>query len=138
MVSFRNTIKVNASPEQVWAVLGDLASVDTWIPGITKVEVDGYQRICTFADGSVQHEEISDYSKEKLSYRYSISGGPLPLKTNRGQFRVEAQNGVSLVIWDAEFEVMHNNQESQITGMLENAYQQVGESLRQLIETKKE
>jgi hypothetical protein len=61
------------------------AAVDRWIPGITKVELDGLTRRCTFADGHTQREEISDYSPATRSYRYTIDGG-LPVTDNRGRF----------------------------------------------------
>jgi prepilin-type processing-associated H-X9-DG protein len=84
MPKFHNTIKINASPDRAWAILGDLAGVDRWIPGCTDVKVEGTnKRICTFADGHVQHEEIKDYSSEERSYRYAIEGIP-GIKNNRG------------------------------------------------------
>ena len=39
MPTFSESIEINASPDHVWAVLGDLASVDRWIPGVTAVAV---------------------------------------------------------------------------------------------------
>jgi hypothetical protein len=44
-------LTVAADPDDAWRVLGDLAVVDGWILGITKVELDGMTRVCTFADG---------------------------------------------------------------------------------------
>jgi uncharacterized protein YndB with AHSA1/START domain len=32
MPSFHHTIEIAATPEQVWQVLGDMTSVDRWIP----------------------------------------------------------------------------------------------------------
>lgn len=136
MPSFRNTIVVNASRDQVWSVLGDLARVDTWIEGIVGVKVDGNRRVCTFANGVVQHEEITDYSAEDYRYRYSIEGGPLPLKLNRGRFEVETQGEGALIIWDAEVETLDPQQEAQILQMLDGAYKQTIESLRQRIENR--
>jgi carbon monoxide dehydrogenase subunit G len=60
MRTFSESIEINASPDQVWAVLGDLASVDRWIPGVTAVAVNGMSRVCTFADGHTQIEQILD------------------------------------------------------------------------------
>ena len=56
MPNFTHTIDVAADPATAWEVLGDLAGVDRWIPGVTKVELDGMIRRCTFADGHTQHE----------------------------------------------------------------------------------
>ena len=41
MPSFRHSIDIDATADQVWAVLGDIASVDRWIPGVTSVTVEG-------------------------------------------------------------------------------------------------
>src|SRR5262249_26737591 len=47
MPSFRHTIDIAATPEQVWRVLGDLTSVARWIPGVTKVARTDTGRVCT-------------------------------------------------------------------------------------------
>jgi hypothetical protein len=78
MPAFRQTIEISASPDQVWDVLGDLASIDRWIPGVTSVTVDGLTRRCTFGDGHSQNEQILDYSPTTHSYRYVIEGAPCP------------------------------------------------------------
>jgi carbon monoxide dehydrogenase subunit G len=46
MPQFTHSIDIDASPDEVWSVLGDLAGVDRWIPGITEVSVDGMNRTC--------------------------------------------------------------------------------------------
>ena len=88
MPSFTHSIQVDVDPDTAWQVLGDLAAVDRWIPGITKVELDGMTRVCTFADGHTQHEAILDYTPATRSYRYSIDGG-LPVADNQGRFAVD-------------------------------------------------
>ncbi len=134
MPRFHNTIEVDATPEQAWAVLGDLGQADKWIPGVTKVELDGTrERVCTFVDGHVQHEEISDYSDERRSYRYSIAGSP-GMRTNRGAFSVNANGRGSVVLLDSEFEAIDPTQETQIATMWGTATKTVLESLRGLIE----
>jgi hypothetical protein len=83
MPAFLRTIDVAADPDVACRVLGDLGAVDRWIPGITKVELNGMTRVCSFADGRTQHEEVLDYSLATRSYRYTIDGG-LPVTNNRG------------------------------------------------------
>jgi carbon monoxide dehydrogenase subunit G len=39
MPSFTHAIQVDVDPDNAWQVLGDLTTVDRWIPGITKVEL---------------------------------------------------------------------------------------------------
>ena len=134
MPRFHHTMEVHAAPERAWAVVGDLARVDKWIPGITHVAVDGTRkRVCTFGDGHVQYEEIIEYSNERRSYRYSIEGSP-GMKNNRGRFAVEAAGQGSMVLWDAEFDIVDPDQESQIVTMWGEATRTVLASLRRLIE----
>jgi carbon monoxide dehydrogenase subunit G len=133
MAEFHQRLRLDISPEVAWAVVGNLAGVDTWIPGVTGVKIEGNVRICTFANGVVQQEEISYYSKERRSYHYSINGGPLPLKSNRGRWAVEADGTGSVVLWDAEIEVSDQEQEEQVTQMLGDAYKHVLQLLHERI-----
>ncbi len=134
MPSFHETIDIEADPEVTWDVLGDLASVDRWLPGIARVEVDAMTRVCTFADGRVQREQISDYSAEKRSYRYAIEGG-LPVRDNRGRFAVEARPGGSRVLWESSFEPLDRAAEAELTEMWRGALPVVLGNLKQLVET---
>jgi carbon monoxide dehydrogenase subunit G len=102
MPTFTETIEVDADPETTWRVLGDIAGVDRWIPGVTKVEVDGMTRVCTFADGHTQHEAILDYSPASRSYRYAIDGG-LPVSDHRGRFAVEPAGTGARIVWESSF-----------------------------------
>lgn len=136
MPKFHRAIKVDAPPNRAWSVLGDLAGVDRWIPGITSVKVQGTKRVCTFANGIVQHETISDYSDKSRSYNYEIEGSPLPVRNNRGRFAVQADKGGSVIVWDHEFELLDPTSEAQVTQMWEGATAQIAESLRRLIEGK--
>jgi len=103
MPSFTQTIEVAADPDTAWQVLGDLGAVDRWIPGITKVELDGMTRVCTFADGHTQHEAILDYAPPTRSYRYTINGG-LPVIDNRGRFAVEPTPHGAMIVWESSFQ----------------------------------
>lgn len=134
MPRFHHEIAMNAGPEQAWAVLGDLAQADRWIPGITQIVVEGTtKRVCTFTDGHVQHEEISDYSNERRSYRYAIEGAP-GMRISRGSFSVDSNGQGSVVRWDSEVEATDPAKETQVAAMWQQAVGMVLESLRRRIE----
>ena len=114
MPSFRHTIDIAATPERVWAVLGDLASVDKWIPGLTAATRTPTGRVCTFADGHTQDEQILDYSPQDRSYRYVIDGAPLPVRDNTGRFAVEAADGHARVVWESSFEALDSAAASEL------------------------
>lgn len=100
-------------------MVGDLAGAGRWIPGITDIHVQGMERVCTFAGATatVQHETISNYSAEDMSYDYDIRGGPVPAKTSRGRFAVKAGARGSVITWEHELEPLDPAQEEQIARM---------------------
>jgi carbon monoxide dehydrogenase subunit G len=136
MPKLHRAIKVSASPQLAWSVLGDLAGVDRWIPGITDVKVRGMEWVCTFANGAVQHEKISSYSGKSRSYSYEIEGSPLQVRNNHGRFAVQAAGDGSVIVWDHKFELLDPSMEEQVTQVWQGASAQIAESLRRLIEGK--
>ena len=133
MPSFRHTIDVAAPPEAAWRVLGDLASVDRWIPDLVKVEVDGMSRRCTFADGHVQHEEIVDYSPATHSFRYTIDGG-LPVSDNHGRFSIEPAGAGARVVWESGFAPLDPAAGAELSRMWQGVLPLVLANLKALIE----
>jgi carbon monoxide dehydrogenase subunit G len=136
MPSFQHTIDIAATPDDVWAVLGDLASVHHWIPGVTSVTVTETGRLCSFADGHVQTEQILDYSAATRSYRYVIEGAPLPVRDNTGRFSVEeADDGQARVVWDSSFVALDPDAADQLAQAWVPYLPVVLASLKKLVET---
>jgi carbon monoxide dehydrogenase subunit G len=133
MPTFTETIMVAADPDAAWRVLGDLAAVDRWIPGITKVELDGMARVCTFADGHTQHEAILDYSPAARSYRYTVDGG-LPVADNRGRFQVEPAGNGARIVWESSFTALDPAAEAEISRLWAGMLPAVLGNLKTLIE----
>jgi len=134
MPSFRHTVDVAATPDEVWAVLGDLTSVDRWIPGVTSVTRTATGRVCTFADGHSQDEQILDYSPQTRSYRYVITGAPLPVRDNTGRFSVEDIDAGSRVVWDSSFVPLDPAAGDEIARMWEPFLPLVLDNLRNVVE----
>lgn len=135
MGRIRNEITVRTPAARAWEVLADLDGVDRWIPGLSSVRVDGFKRICTFADGAVQDEEILEFSPETMPYGYRIHGGPMPLTENSGAFCVEAAGERSArVVWDAAFEVADGAPAAEVAEAMRGAYTQIADKVRRLIE----
>lgn len=135
MPTFRYAIEIDATPDQVWSVLGDIASVNRWIPGVTSVTVDGMSRVCTFEDGHTQDEQILDYSPWKRSYRYLIEGAPLPVTDNSGSLAVEEVDGVSRVVWESSFEPVDETMGAQLAEMWEPYLPMTLANLKRVVET---
>jgi len=134
MPSFRHSIDIAATPDEVWAVLGDLASVDRWIPGVTSATRTETGRVCTFADGHVQREKIFDYSPQTRSYRYVIDGAPLPVSDNAGRFSVECADGGARVVWDSGFEPLDPATTDEVAGRWESFLPVVLGNLKAVVE----
>ena len=133
MPTFLQTIDVAADPDTAWRVLGDLAAVDRWIPGITKVEMNGMTRVCRFADGHTQREAILDYSPATRSYSYTIDDG-LPVADNRGRFVVEPAGNGARIVWESSFVVLDPATEAELSRLWAGMLPVVLGSLKPLIE----
>lgn len=136
MPEFRTTVEIAAPPDAVWDVLGDLAAVRGWIPGIASVSVNANTRVCVFDDGHVQNEEILDYSPESRSFAYRIEGAPLPVSDNAGSFSVEPTAAGSLVIWESRFTPLDPTQREELARMWEPFLPQVLANLKSLVENR--
>jgi uncharacterized protein YndB with AHSA1/START domain len=134
MRSFRHTIDIAATPDQVWQVLGDVTSVDRWIPGVTAVARTDNGRVCTFADGHVQDEQILDYSPRTRSFRYVIAGAPLPVRDNTGGFAVQDGGSHARVVWESSFVAIDPAMAEQVTQMWEQLLPTVLANLKHLVE----
>jgi len=136
MPSFRHTIDIAATPEEAWHVLGDLTSVDRWIPGVTAVTRTETGRVCTFDDGHIQDEQILDYSPQTYSYRYVINGAPLPVRDNTGTFTVEDADGQARVIWESSFVALDPATAAGLAEMWEPYLPMVLANLKRLVESR--
>lgn len=123
-----NEIEIDATPQQVWDVLGDLAATSEWLPGVVKAEVDGSTRVCTMADGSEIKEEISDYEPERHSFRYRHLQVPMPVQDSGGVFLVLPDP--TRVVLESSFTPL----DPTVGQMIEGAFQQALESLKRRVE----
>ncbi len=136
MPHLTNTIEIKASPERVWAVLGDLAATPDWLPGTLSANVDGNTRFCVMADGSQVHEQISGYSTEGRTFHWRHVQVPLPVRDSHGTFTVTAADGAaSTVTLDAQFEPLDRIAAADVSKMIDGAFQQSLEALRRFVES---
>jgi hypothetical protein len=132
--TFEKTLQVRAPAESAWEVIGDLTLMGE-LAGATEVKVEEITRVCTFPDGAVQHERISDYSPDQRSCSYAIEDGPLPVKNNQGKFAVQLAGDDSEIVWKGEFEPIDPSQEQAMSEMWEGAMDQVLGAVKERIET---
>jgi carbon monoxide dehydrogenase subunit G len=130
MPRLHNSIRIDSTPEEVWAVVGKLHATPEWIPGITSADVQGETRVCMTADGGEIRERIFDYSAEGRTWSYEQSRVPLPIQGSRGTVRVLPNGSGAIVEWVAEFEAP-----DEVATMVDSFYKQTLETLRRRVET---
>ncbi len=74
------TVTVAAPAAEVWALVADFCSIETWHPGVFACEGSGGNepgatRVLTIgeAGGPQIHEELLKYDADKMSYKYKIT-----------------------------------------------------------------
>jgi carbon monoxide dehydrogenase subunit G len=125
MTDIFNQIRVDATPDEAWALLGDLAAAERWVPGVVSARIEDDRRVCTLADGSEIHEDITAYVPEQRRYSYAHTRHPMPLTSSTGTLRVEPDDGGSRIVWDASVEVP----DPELAAMLEAGFREAIESL---------
>jgi carbon monoxide dehydrogenase subunit G len=130
MPRLHNSIRIDSTPEEVWAVLGKLDATPEWIPGVVSADVEGDTRVCLTADGGEIRERIFDYSAEGRTWSYEQSRVPLPIEGSHGTVRVLPNGSGAKVEWEAEFEAA-----DEVAIMVDGYYKQTLETLRRRVET---
>jgi len=103
-------VVVNASADEVWALVGDYNSLDQWHPAITKSELRGDGRaggdirVLTLADGNALYDELTAYDEAAKQYTYRLLKSPLPLYGYLGSMVVSDNgNNTSTIEWKSRF-----------------------------------
>jgi hypothetical protein len=134
MPHISTTVAIDATPEAVWAVLGDLTATPDWLPGVVSASFEGSTRICILADGTQIHEQISGHNNRQRSYHFRHLRTPLPVRDLHGSFTVATDaTGNSLVTLDTNFQPA-DPAPAELTDMIQNAFGQSLASLRRWIE----
>ncbi|WP_040798147.1 tyrosine-protein phosphatase [Nocardia higoensis] len=79
MTQVTRSITLDASAEETWRVVGDVANVHRWVPALIDTTMDADIRTVTFADGAPARERVLARSDEDRTYTYTYLDGPIPL-----------------------------------------------------------
>ena len=130
--AFTFSVVSPTSPATAWSLVGDLAGITKWVPGVTDCAVDGDLRRCTFADGRTVVEHITEFDDAARSYAYRTDTDGTPMSANGGSFAVaETPDGGSRVTWLAQVEFSSDEAADQMVPMLSAGY---GAAFEQLTE----
>ncbi|MFK7995854.1 MAG: SRPBCC family protein [Granulosicoccus sp.] len=98
----REKVAFNKTADEVWKRIGDFCAIADWHPAVANCVVEGETRILTLVDGGAIEEARTDASA--MSYKYTISSGPLPVDHYKASFKIkDKKDGTSMLIWSASF-----------------------------------
>jgi len=103
MASWELTMDVDAAPEAVWGLVGDLTSVPRWYPKYVACEVEGDTRVLRNAEGGELVERILERDDAGRRYAYSVVSGA-PVRSHRASFEVRDRGEGSTIVWRSEAE----------------------------------
>lgn len=105
-------VTLNATPEEVWAVIGRFDDLG-WYPRATAVELapgteikSGAQRIVTWDNGQKTTEELTKYNPDGRTYSYRTMAdniAALPVTNYSGIIAVKDAGGKARVEWTGAF-----------------------------------
>ncbi|MGB8000128.1 MAG: SRPBCC family protein [Anaerobacillus sp.] len=101
------TVKIPASPDQVWQLIGGFDSLPDWLPFIpnSKVSEGGRVRHLDNPDGDAIVERLEVFNNKERYYSYSIIKAPFPITDYLATIHVkeDRDGNSSLVEWSGSF-----------------------------------
>ena len=116
MIHLEKTLNIEATPEEIWAIVGDFMHVDKFAPFVTSVDAltdgadgVGSKRRCHFDNGTSMAEEVTIWkANQNLQVRLSeLSPAPL-VKANADIFLKSINNHKTKVIWGMDYQVKYS------------------------------
>ena len=105
----KESITINAKPEDVWNLIKDFGKIDIWHPSISKVESDGKTRTIYYSprNNTPIKQKLESYNAEKMMYKTSITEVDIksfPVSTYTANISVKGNDdGTSTVLWKGAF-----------------------------------
>jgi hypothetical protein len=83
---------LDVDPQTTWDALRDFGSPHRWFAGVlTGTEVDGDDRVVTFASGLVVRERLVDLDDQKRRLAYTVLDGPFTY--HHASMSIHAESG---------------------------------------------
>lgn len=99
MARIEKTVEIDRSPEEVWAVVGDVGAISAWLPAIAQSSFDDGVRECTMDGGGLLREQIVTRDDANRRYEYQITESPMPIEHHHASMSVDETEGGSRVTW---------------------------------------
>jgi ligand-binding SRPBCC domain-containing protein len=111
MTVLENSIRIDAPPEKVWAVLTSLEALQNYDPGVTRSEIIsvaregiGAARECHLAPGGSFKERVAEWLPGE-ALAFELFECTLPVKTLRHRYTFAAEEGGTRVRQRMEYEL---------------------------------
>jgi mxaD protein len=145
------SIRINAPPETVWAIVGNFNGSPRWLPLVERSQIVlgknnqvGALRLITRRNGTKVTERLLDYDPREMRMAYTYVDGAVmasdyfPMITVR-----DAGDGSSLVEWSAHFKRLNQEMDPPPAGQDDKSmidfyngiYKSGLESLKQVVES---
>lgn len=113
-------LRLDASPDEVWAVIGPFGALADWHPMIERCELDEIEgdtyRVLTTVDGGRLLEQLLETGRHHYTYR--IAESPLPVDDYRATLSVVPErDGGCHVYWGSTFEPTDPSADNVIEGI---------------------
>ena len=110
-LTVNQSIRINGSPEAVWAVIGDFNGLPRWLSAIERSEIvlgtnnqAGAIRQLTRRNGTKVTEKLLEYDAQSMLMAYTYVDGAVMASDYFPVLRVRAAgDGTSVVEWTAHF-----------------------------------
>jgi mxaD protein len=104
-------VVVNAPAAKVWDKVSNFGDLGAWHPAVKKTEIvsgtnnkKGAERLLTLQDGGTIKEKLLAYNTKKMTFKYSILEGVLPVSKYASTVSVKSQGeNQTLVVWQGTF-----------------------------------
>jgi hypothetical protein len=106
MGSIRKEAMLNVGPDAVWDAVRDFGAPHTRLVRgfVTGVEMDGGDRIVTFASGAVQREPLVSVDEDRRRLVYSAVDSPLGATHYNAAVQVTSdRGGTARLVWLVDF-----------------------------------
>lgn len=104
-------VEINAPAAQVWQKISNFGDLGAWHPAVKSTQITagtnnkkGAMRLLTLQDGGTINEKLLDYNPRKMSFKYAITEGVLPVSSYVSTVSVKAgKHNTSTVTWKGSF-----------------------------------
>jgi mxaD protein len=148
-LSAKQSIRINATPEAVWAVLGDFNGTPRWLPLVTHSQIVfgtnnrvGAIRLVTRRNGTKVTERLLDRDPQNMRMAYTYVDGAVMATDYSPVLSVkDAGDGTSVVEWSARFKPLAYSgdapsaeDERALSGFFDGVYKTGLENLKRVVE----